>query len=51
MICELCTLERKINIYIEEKINVPKGDMVQFTTALGAATLALQRVEKVGVVA
>jgi predicted CoA-substrate-specific enzyme activase len=36
---------------IEEKINVPKGDMVQFTTALGAATLALQRVEKVSVVA
>ncbi|MAD51025.1 MAG: acyl-CoA dehydratase activase [Candidatus Marinimicrobia bacterium] len=32
---------------VEEKINVPKGDMVQFTTALGAATLALQRLEKI----
>ncbi|MDP7007187.1 MAG: acyl-CoA dehydratase activase [Candidatus Poseidoniia archaeon] len=33
---------------VDEKINVPDGDMVQFTTALGAATLALQRLEKVG---
>ena len=33
---------------VEEKINVPDGEMVQFTTALGAATLALQRMEKVG---
>ncbi len=32
---------------VEEKINVPQGDMVQFTTALGAATLALQRLEKI----
>ena len=32
---------------VEEKINVPKGEMVQFTTALGAATLALQRLEKI----
>lgn len=31
---------------LEEDINVPEGDMVQFTTALGAATLALQRLEK-----
>ncbi|MDP7273141.1 MAG: acyl-CoA dehydratase activase [Candidatus Marinimicrobia bacterium] len=33
---------------VEEKINVPNGEMVQFTTALGAATLALQRMEKIG---
>ncbi len=33
---------------VDEIINVPEGDMVQFTTALGAATLALQRLEKVG---
>lgn len=33
---------------VDEKINVPEGDMVQFTTALGAATLALQRLEKMG---
>lgn len=32
---------------VEEQINVPKGEMVQFTTALGAATLALQRLEKI----
>jgi len=31
---------------VEKKINVPEGDMVQFTTALGAAMLALQRLEK-----
>lgn len=32
---------------VEEQINVPQGEMVQFTTALGAATLALQRLEKI----
>lgn len=33
---------------VEQVINVPEGDMVQYTTALGAATLALQRLEKIG---
>ena len=33
---------------VTEKINVADGEMIQFTTALGAATLALQRLEKIG---
>ncbi len=33
---------------VTEKVNVADGEMIQFTTALGAATLALQRLEKIG---
>ncbi len=32
-------------------LNVPEGDMVQFTAALGAATLALQRMTKISAAA
>lgn len=31
---------------LDSEVNVPEGDLVQFTTALGAALLALRRLEK-----
>lgn len=32
--------------HLKAEVNVPRGDMVQFTTALGAAILARQRLSK-----
>ena len=33
---------------LEAEVNVPEGDLVQFTSALGAAILGHQRLRKLG---
>ena len=40
------TMSRVIRKQLGTDVNVPKGDMVQFTTALGAAILGHRRLEK-----
>lgn len=40
------TMARLVREHLKDEVNVPRADMVQFTTALGAAILGLQRVKK-----
>lgn len=40
------TMARLVRKHLKAEVNVPSGDMVQFTTALGAAILARQRLSK-----
>jgi predicted CoA-substrate-specific enzyme activase len=40
------TMARLVCEHLKSEVNVPSGDMVQFTTALGAAILGQQRVRK-----
>jgi (R)-2-hydroxyacyl-CoA dehydratese activating ATPase len=40
------TMARLVREHLKSEVNVPRGDMVQFTTALGAAILARQRLCK-----
>lgn len=40
------TMARLVREHLKAEVNVPRGDMVQFTTALGAAILARQRLCK-----
>jgi predicted CoA-substrate-specific enzyme activase len=40
------TMSRVIRNHLGAEVNVPQGDMVQFTTALGAAILGHRRLEK-----
>jgi (R)-2-hydroxyacyl-CoA dehydratese activating ATPase len=40
------TMARLVRERLEAEVNVPGGDMVQFTTALGAAILGQQRLKK-----
>jgi activator of 2-hydroxyglutaryl-CoA dehydratase len=40
------TMSRVVREHLKAKVNVPQGDMVQFTTALGAAILGHQRLRK-----
>ncbi len=40
------SMSRVVQEQIQTEVNVPSGDMVQFTTALGAAILAYRRLEK-----
>ncbi len=40
------SMARVIREYLKSDVNVPEGDMVQFTTALGAAVLGHRRLEK-----
>lgn len=40
------TMARLVREHLKAEVNVPSGDMVQFTTALGAAILARQRLSK-----
>lgn len=40
------TMSRVIRQHLRSEVNVPPGDMVQFTTALGAAILGHRRLEK-----
>jgi len=42
------TMARLVREHLKSEVNVPSGDMVQFTTALGAALLARQRLSKLG---
>jgi (R)-2-hydroxyacyl-CoA dehydratese activating ATPase len=42
------TMARLVREHLKAEVNVPAGDMVQFTTALGAAILARQRLSKLG---
>ena len=39
------TMVKEIRDALNAPVNVPEGEMVQFTTALGAAVLAHRRVE------
>jgi predicted CoA-substrate-specific enzyme activase len=39
-------MSRVIRDHLQTEVNVPEGDLVQFTTALGAAVLGLRRLEK-----
>lgn len=43
------TMVRVIATQLKTEVNVPEDDMVQFISALGAAILAQQRLEKVGI--
>jgi predicted CoA-substrate-specific enzyme activase len=40
------TMARLVREHLKSEVNVPSGDMVQFTTALGAAILGQQRLRK-----
>jgi len=40
------SMSRVVREQIQNEVNVPQGDMVQFTTALGAAILGYRRLEK-----
>jgi (R)-2-hydroxyacyl-CoA dehydratese activating ATPase len=40
------TMARVVREYLQTDVNVPEGEMVQFTTALGAAVLGHRRLEK-----
>ncbi len=40
------TMVRVVRDYLNTDVNVPEGDIVQFTTALGAAVLGHRRLEK-----
>jgi predicted CoA-substrate-specific enzyme activase len=40
------TMARLVREHLKSEVNVPSGDMVQFTTALGAAILGQQRFKK-----
>ena len=40
------TMARLVREHLKSEVNVPAGDMVQFTTALGAAILGQQRLKK-----
>ena len=40
------TMARVVRDKLKSEVNVPEGDMVQFTTALGAAILGHQRLQK-----
>ena len=40
------TMARVVREKLNSEVNVPEGDMVQFTTALGAAILGHQRLQK-----
>ena len=40
------TMARLVREHLNSEVNVPAGDMVQFTTALGAAILGQQRLKK-----
>lgn len=40
------TMARVVREYLKTDVNVPAGDMVQFTTALGAAVLGHRRLKK-----
>jgi predicted CoA-substrate-specific enzyme activase len=40
------TMARVVREYLKAEVNVPEGEMVQFTTALGAAILGHQRLRK-----
>ena len=40
------TMARLVREHLNAEVNVPSGDMVQFTTALGAAILGQQRLKK-----
>jgi predicted CoA-substrate-specific enzyme activase len=40
------TMARLVREHLKSEVNVPSGDMVQFTTALGAAILGHQRLKK-----
>jgi len=40
------TMVRLVREHLRSEVNVPSGDMVQFTTALGAAILGQQRLKK-----
>jgi predicted CoA-substrate-specific enzyme activase len=40
------TMARLVREHLKAEVNVPNGDMVQFTTALGAAILGHQRLRK-----
>jgi predicted CoA-substrate-specific enzyme activase len=40
------TMARLVREHLKSEVNVPGGDMVQFTTALGAAILGQQRLKK-----
>jgi len=40
------TMARLVREHLKSEVNVPSGDMVQFTTALGAAILGQQRLKK-----
>lgn len=40
-------MSRVIRDHLQTEVNVPEGDRVQFTTALGAAVLGLRRLEKI----
>lgn len=42
------TMAEIVQEQLGEQVNVPKGDLVQFIPALGAATLAHQRLKKIG---
>lgn len=42
------TMARLVREHLKSEVNVPDGDMVQFTTALGAAILGQQRLKKLG---
>ena len=42
------TIARVVREKLDMPVNVPEGDLVQFTAALGAALLARYRLEKVG---
>jgi len=40
------TMARVVRQYLKSDVNVPEGEMVQFTTALGAAILGQRRLQK-----
>jgi activator of 2-hydroxyglutaryl-CoA dehydratase len=40
------TMARVVREYLKTDVNVPDGEMVQFTTALGAAILGERRLKK-----
>jgi len=42
------TMSRVIKEHLKTEVNVPAGDMVQYTTAMGAAILGHRRLEKLG---
>jgi activator of 2-hydroxyglutaryl-CoA dehydratase len=42
------TMARIVREKLNSEVNVPEGDMVQYTTALGAAILGHQRLKKLG---
>jgi activator of 2-hydroxyglutaryl-CoA dehydratase len=44
------TIAKLAREHLKSEVNVPPGDMVQFTTALGAAILARQRLNKLNAI-